>query len=226
MMAVLDRKTGKTIKTVKGNGDNSAYCSPVLINHGQQQLILTMTQKSIVGINAKTAEYLWSYPHETSWDVNPNSPLYHKGQVFAFSGYGTGGQLFDLNADAKSMKKIWADETLDSQMGAAVLLDGSIYGSGHKNKGWHCVEWATGKVSYTARELGNKGNIIYADGLLYVYSEKGDVGLVKPNPDKFEILGSFKINEGSGPHWAHLVIKNGRLYVRHGEVLKVYDIAG
>jgi outer membrane protein assembly factor BamB len=225
MMAVLDRNTGKTIKTVKGNGDNSGYCSPVLIKHGQHQLILTMTQKSVVGLDAGTFDFLWSYPHVTRWDVNPNTPIYHNGQVYTLSGYGTGGQLFNLAADSKSMTSVWAEKTLDSQMGAAVLIEGNIYGSGHNNKGWHCVEWATGKVQYTARELGNKGNIIYSDGLLYLYSEQGDVGLVKANPAKFEVISSFSITVGSGPHWAHMVINNGRLYVRHGGVLMVYNIS-
>jgi hypothetical protein len=79
-------------------------------------------------------------------------------------------------------------------------------------------------VQYTSEELGKKGNIIFADGLLYCYGENGEVGLVHPNPDKFEIISSFKIDKGSGPHWAHPVISVGRLYVRHGEVLMVYDI--
>jgi outer membrane protein assembly factor BamB len=226
MMAILNRHTGKTIQTIKGNGDMSGYCSPVLIKHGNRQLILTMTEKSVVGVDAQTGEFLWHYPHKTRWDVNPNTPIYNQGQVFTLSGYGTGGQLFDLAADGKSMNRVWADKTLDSQMGAAVLVNGYLYGSGHDNKGWHCVEWKTGKVHYTARELGSKGNIIFADGLLYCYGENGDVGLVKPNPAKFEVLSSFKINEGSGPHWAHLVIANGRLYVRHGEALMVYYISG
>ena len=113
--------------------------------------------------------------------------LINNGQVYTLSGYGTGGKLFNLAADGKSMDAVWAEKTLDSQMGAAVLMDGYIFGSGHNNKGWHCIEWATGKVLYTARELGNKGNVIYADGLLYIYSEKGDVGLIKPNPNRIKL---------------------------------------
>jgi hypothetical protein len=77
-----------------------------------------------------------------------------------------------------------------------------------------------------SRDLGRKGNIIFADGMLYIYSEKGDVALVKPNSERFEIISSFKMENGSGEHWAHPVIRNGRLYVRHGNELNIYDIAG
>jgi len=61
--------------------------------------------------------------------------------------------------------------------------------------------------------------------MFYIYSERGDVGLVLPNPKKFEVVSSFKMTKGSAQHWAHPVIKDGRLYIRHGNVLMVFNIA-
>ena len=115
---------------------------------------------------------------------------------------------------------------MDSQMGSVILVDGYLYGSGHDNRDWYCVEFLTGEVKFSSRELGRKGNIIFADGMLYIYSEKGDVALVKPNSEKFEIISSFVLEAGSGEHWAHPVIKKGKLYVRHGDILNIYNIAG
>jgi len=40
------------------------------------------------------------------------------------------------------------------------------------------------------------------------------------------VVSSFKVTDGSGPHWAHPFISGGKLYLRHGEVLMVYDIRG
>ena len=107
-----------------------------------------------------------------------------------------------------------------------MLVDGHLYGSGHMNRNWHCIEFMTGKPKYESRKLGRQGNIIYADEMLYIYSEKGDVALVKPNSEKFEIVSSFKLKDGTGEHWAHPVIKKGKLYVRHGDILNIYDISG
>ena len=224
MLVILDRLSGKTIKVVKGNGEKSAYASPSLITHNDKRIIMTMTGESVVGVDAETGEYLWRQKHKTRYDINPNTPIYHQGYIYAVSGYGTGGQVLKLTPDGKEVEQIWSDETLDCQKGATILLDGYIYGSGHDNKGWHCINWKTGEVQYTAKELGNIGNIIFADGLLYCYSERGDVGLVRPNPEKFDVISSFEITEGSGPHWAHPVIMDGKLFVRHGDALMVYDI--
>jgi hypothetical protein len=48
---------------------------------------------------------------------------------------------------------------------------------------------------------------------------------VKAKPRSFDILSSFKITKGTGQHWSHPVIKEGRLYLRHGDALMVFDIA-
>jgi outer membrane protein assembly factor BamB len=70
-----------------------------------------------------------------------------------------------------------------------------------------------------------KGPLISADGMLYCYEEKsGNIALVKPNPEKFEIVSSFKVPFGSGVHWSHPVISDGILYVRHMDALMAYNI--
>jgi hypothetical protein len=51
------------------------------------------------------------------------------------------------------------------------------------------------------------------------------LGLVRADAENFEVISSLKIKGGRGPHWSHPVIKNGRLYIRHGETLQVFDIA-
>lgn len=225
MMVALDRSSGKVIWKIKGNNDTSGYCSPCLVKHGGRRLLLTMTGEAFVGVDADTGKYLWSRKHVTSYKMNANTPLYFEGQVFANSGYGTGGQMFKLSVDGNSVDLVWTQKKMDSQMGSQILVDGYVYGSGHNKRGWHCLDWKTGEVQYAVRQIGNKGNIIFADGMLYCYSERGDVALVKPDPQKFDVVSSFKIQQGSGQHWAHPVIKDGNLYVRHGDALMVYGIS-
>jgi hypothetical protein len=68
--------------------------------------------------------------------------------------------------------------------------------------------------------------MVFADGMLYVYVEKtGHVGLVKPDPAGFDVVSSFKVDKGSGPHWPHPYIFDGKLFMRHGDVLMVYNVS-
>ena len=105
-----------------------------------------------------------------------------------------------------------------------VLINDRIYGLGDKIKGLHCLDWKTGdEVAFD--KLNNKpGNIIAAEGMLYTYDETGEIALIEPTLTGFKKISSFKVPFGSAQHWAHPVIDNGRLYIRHGNSLMVYDI--
>jgi outer membrane protein assembly factor BamB len=102
-----------------------------------------------------------------------------------------------------------------------------LYGSNwlnNSNGNWCCIDWNTGKKIYEVH-WKCKGSIISADGMLYIYDEKsGFVGLVRANPGKFDLVNSFRVTQGSGPYWAHPVIHNGKLYIRHGNALMAYNI--
>ncbi|MHC5076801.1 MAG: PQQ-binding-like beta-propeller repeat protein, partial [Planctomycetota bacterium] len=124
-------------------------------------------------------------------------------------------------------KRKWVNEVLDNHHGGVVLVDGYIYGSnwrGNPRGNWVCVEWETGKVMYETTWIG-KGSIIFADGMLYCYEEKkGTVALVEPSPEGFNIISSFQVTLGDEEHWGHPVVCDGRLYIRHGDVLMAYNI--
>ena len=52
----------------------------------------------------------------------------------------------------------------------------------------------------------------------------GTMGLVEPGASNFKLISSFKVPLGENQHWAHPVIHDKKLYIRHGSALMVYDI--
>jgi len=224
-VAAVDRNTGKIIWTSRGSGDRSAYCSPVIVNLPKRKVLVTMMEKSIQGFDAGTGTLLWTYGYINQYSVHPNSPKYIGGLLYSTSGYGLGGVMLRLSDDGSSVKQVWTNNSHDPKIGGFVVLNGRIYGGGDANRRLFCLDWNTGKEIYSLTQHA-PSNIISNDGLLYIYSERGQVVLIEPKADAFEVLTSFNVPKGSGPHWAHLVIHNKRLYVRHGASLMVYDVAG
>jgi len=220
----LDKNKGTLIWSCKGKGEKSSYCSPMLIKLESRKILVTVTETSILGIDISNGELLWSYKDPNKWSVHANTPLYYQGYIFNVSGYGEGGTMLKLAADGSSVTKVWTDSILDNRIGGFVLLDGKIYASGDAAKKWLCMDWATGKELFSSNVFGT-GVIIYADGLFYCYSDKGEMGLLKAEKDGFKLISSFKIPFGKNQHWAHPVIHNKKLYVRHGTSLMVYSIA-
>ncbi|KKM03073.1 hypothetical protein LCGC14_1778060, partial [marine sediment metagenome] len=232
MMVALDKKTGQTVWKTKSIGEGSSYCSPILVKRGNRNLIITMTDHSIIGVDAANGEILWQYDCKLYQvkprAINPNTPIYKDGYIYVTSGYDKGGAKLKLSEDGSTvLRQEWKDSTLDCHHGGVVLVDGYIYGTnwrGNPAGNWVCLDWATGNVMYETEWIG-KGSITYADGMLYCYEEKqGTVGLVKATPEKFELISSFKVPKGTGEHWAHPVICDGRMYIRHGDALMAYDI--
>ena len=128
--------------------------------------------------------------------------------------------------DENKYTEIWSSEGLDSLHGGVVWLTNprpNLYGSDSKGN-WVCQNISTGEVTFQEKLLDAKGSITYADERLYCYSEKGTLGLVRPTAEGMELVSSFKITQGQGNHWAHPVVCNGRLYIRHGDVLMAFDV--
>jgi outer membrane protein assembly factor BamB len=223
-LVALDINTGKEIWKSKTNGEKSAYCSPMMINLQNRKIIVTIMQNSICGFDASSGNQLWKSEFKMDPDVHPNTPVYINGYLYCGSGYGLGSVMLKLAGDGNSVSVVWKNQSCDPKMGGVVVLNGRIYGTGDKNRKLFCLDWKTGKELFSTKDL-SPANIIADEGLLYVYSESGKVNLVEPQADKFTIINSFSVPSGAGPHWAHLVINDKKLYVRHGNSLMVYDIA-
>jgi len=231
-VVALDKTTGETIWATTGLTESAAYSSLILIERGPNRLLVTMIQRSVICVDADNGKLVWRIPYETSYDTAIVTPVYKDGCIYVTSvierRFTTGGLMLQISDDGTRAAKKWNEPVLDCHHGGVVLVDGYLYGSnfnGIPRGDWVCLDWDTGKVIYEANWNGNKGSIIYADGMLYCYDENtGDVALVKPSPKGFEIVSSFRITLGSGKHWAHPAISDGRLYIRHGDALMAYDI--
>jgi hypothetical protein len=63
--------------------------------------------------------------------------------------------------------------------------------------------------------------------MFYLYSDDGKMALAKPMDKGFKVTGRLRIKEpGKRPTWAHPVVFGGRLYIRYGDKLGVYNVAG
>ena len=224
-LVALDKTTSNTVWTSTGFSDQSAYCSPILIERGGIHLVVTVTARNVAAVDAGTGKPVWLYPFDAdAQDPNHSvAPVSENGRLYVTSGHRNGGQMLEISSDGRTVTPGWSDEVLNTLSGGLVLIDGYVYGSNSKGK-WVCLDLKTGRVMYENRGVG-MGSVLYADGMLYCYSDKGTLGLVRATPQSPDVISSFKVTQGEGPHWAHPVIANGRLYIRHGQYLMAYDVA-
>jgi outer membrane protein assembly factor BamB len=222
-VVALNKKNGELIWSSPGTGKPSTYCSPQYIDNLEIPLVVNAIDSCLVAFHAKTGECLWVVDQKNPYGMSPNTPLPDGDKLFTTSGGGVGSALLRLDKGGRSVETVWKHE-LDNKMGGVVKVGNYVYGSGEKNRYWYCIDWNTGETRYKSNKIG-VGNVIAADGMLYCYSDKGEMALVKATPASFDVISQFKITLGTEQHWAHPVIHKGILYVRHGDTLMAYKIS-
>ncbi|MEI6884271.1 MAG: PQQ-binding-like beta-propeller repeat protein [Bacteroidota bacterium] len=221
-VVALDRLTGKIAWISKALGETPSYCSPQLIRFPQRNVLVTFSKSALLGIDTKDGKLLWSHKQEGEGDVHVNTPVFENGFLYYITGDGNGAVKLKLNEDGTAYTQEWRNQYCDNTMGGFIKINDYIYTASYGSRQWYSLETNTGKITDSLKF--DKGITNYADGLLYVYNEKGQMGLIKPNGPKMELLSSFKVTLGTKAHYAHPVINKGILYIRHGKSLLAYDI--
>lgn len=221
-VVALNRFTGKLVWSQKGNSEVEAYGSPIIYKRGNRDLLLTFSELAFLGMDGKSGELMFISKMDTAGNLHGNIPILDGDDLYYTEGDGNRTVKYKLAADGSSVTEVWRNRDFDNIMGGVVRLGDKIYGTAHRQMYLKCLDMKTGQVTDSLRMF--RGSTISADGLLYVYTEKGDVNLVNPNADKMKIVSTFKVTKGTKEHFSHPVIHNGILYIRHGETLLAYAV--
>ena len=225
-VVALDKRSGKTVWTNTQIEHAAAYCSPLVASYGGVRQLITLTQKSLVGVDVATGKLLWSVPFVPKSPQNALTPVFHDGYVFVACGHSTGGTVFKIDMEAHTARPVWYREDLDNCHGGAILLDGNLYGCGCRlgGKNFYCVDFLTGETRKLDKTLGKVG-ITCADGMIYCLNHQGTVSLLAATPQGFDIVSQVQLKKKpANSYLAHPVICGGRLYIRCDADLFVYDV--
>ena len=223
--AAFEKGTGRMLWANTEIKDPAGNCSAVVATINGVEQIITMSQKRVLSFDPDNGVLLWQFEFGNKRENSCTDVIVSDGLVFASSGYGGGCILLRPKRmdDGKfSVEQVWKSDLLDNHHGGVVLLDGNLYGAGHESRGWFCLDFMTGNKLW---QSPGKGSLTYADGRLYCLDEKGTMSLIRDTNGKWDEVSSFRMpSGGKGLYWAHPVVCNGRLYVRHSEQLFAYDI--
>ena len=145
----LNPATGATEWEWHGLGPG--YASPVMVEVGGTKQIVTMTEGSIVGVDAKTGKELWSAAFPDEWHENIATPLW-TGTHLIISGtrQGTHAYVLKQTGGKWEVTETWKNPDIAPYMSSPVFGDGLIYGHSSKKKGqFFAIDEKTGAVRWT-----------------------------------------------------------------------------
>ena len=247
-LAALDKTNGNVVWRSKELTNAAPYSSAIAadIQGARQYIQLSYVNKAgkesgvVTGFDAKNGNVLWSETifKATSYAIAP-MPIVFGNKVYVTTGYGGGCHVFDIDNQQKATdlysKK--AQKKVKNTLGGVVLIDGHIYGHSEAQM-WVCQDVNTGDLVWDERNalVCKSGATTAADGMLYFYTDDGEVALVEASPKGFNLVSTFKIPERSkmpderptckdAKTWAYPVVANGYLFVRDLDLIFAYKVA-
>ena len=220
-IVALNKKDGSLIW--KSQSDRAGYSSGIPVTIGGKTQAVFFTSTRGLGLDLETGALLWEYPRAANNVANAATPVARGNRVFITSDYGNGGGLVEIKTDAKgvSASEVYFTREMRNHHSSSVLVGEHLYG--FSGGILTAMKFDTGEVAWKDRSVG-KGSLVYADGLLYLLSENGVVGIAEATPEGYREKGRFRIPQDSLPTWAHPIVAGGHLFLRDQDTIYAYDL--
>ncbi|MCY2966409.1 MAG: PQQ-binding-like beta-propeller repeat protein, partial [Planctomycetota bacterium] len=225
-VAALDVKTGEIAWTA-GEGHPAGYSSAAVRKVGGREQIVVFHGNGAFGLDPKTgAEH-----YVTDFNCNIATPIAVDDGVLLSAGENHGSVLLGLTpkGDGFDVAPRWSSlgskSTLRNEWQTSVQVGDALFGFdnvGSAGPVTHlcCVNPKTGERNWQELRFG-KGNLIAADGKLFIVTMQGELVVVKADPRKFTVLGRKAVVEKTRQAPA---LADGRLFIRDDKDIVCIDV--
>ena len=209
----LDPATGGEIWAWTGVGPG--YASPIVIDVEGQRQVVTLTESSLVGLNAATGELLWSVPFIDEWHENTVTPVW-TGTHLVISGPRQGTHAFTIRrqGDGWQAAPAWSNVGVTMYMASPVLVGGTLYGHSSTRSGqFVALDAATGAVRWASEgREGEHASVLMAGDDLLLLTSDAELFVAAPDTEAFTVVRHYDVADGAT--WAMPVPLRDGLLVR------------
>lgn len=192
-IVAFDKLTGKV--RYKTSDELASYSSPVLATIGKRRYGFLFARGGLLAFEPSTGEVDFHYPFRAKKleSVNASNPVVVGDTVFITESYGPGSAILRVEPGGYGVVRRdpgRRDQSMSCHFMTPVHHDGVLYGSHGQSSGeaeLRAVDYATGKVSWSRPGLG-RATLLWVDGHLVVFTERGRVMLVEATPERYRVV--------------------------------------
>jgi outer membrane protein assembly factor BamB len=207
-------------------GEGPEYASPALLTVEGTKQIVTLTEKSIVGVGVADGKLLWHLPFVPVMRAyNAATPIID-GQTVIYTGAarGTKAVKIEKQAGGFAAKELWSNPGAAPQFNTPVLKDGLLFGLSDRGN-LFCINAQDGQTAWTdatPRGRGGFAAVLDAGSVLLALPSTSELIAFKPNGKQYEELARIKVADT--PTYAHPVIAGNRVFVRGQDTVALLTI--
>jgi len=212
-VVALDPATGS--EKWQWQGPGPGYASPVLIDIAGKPQIVTLTNSSIVGLDAKTGGELWSTPFPDEWHENIVTPVW-TGSHLIVSGPRQGTHAYAIRQTGGKWQatEAWKNAEVTMYMSSPVYGDDSIYGLSIKRKGQLvALDEKTGAIRWASEGRdGEHASVLITPRHVLYLTNNANLIVARRGTPKLEIEKRYEVADTET--WAVPVLLGKDVLVR------------
>jgi outer membrane protein assembly factor BamB len=209
----------------KWGAEGPDYGSPVVMTAAGVKQLVTLTEKSLVGIALADGKLLWHVPFPIQgMAYNAATPIVEGDTViYAGQGRGTKAVKIEKQGDGFAATELWSNPDVAVQFNTPVLRDGLLFGLSDKGM-FFCLDAKTGKTDWTdtTKRGGNFAAVLDAGSVILAMPSTSELIAFKPSDKSYDELAKIKVAET--PTYAHPVIAGNRIFVKDQDTVAMWTI--
>ena len=192
-----------------------SYSSPQLSHIAGQRSVALVSDAGLTLLDPADGSVAWRH----DWQHNSYrvlQPLVVGGSTLLMSTDLSGTRRLDLRREGEELvaEERWTSRAMKSTFNDYAAHEGFLYGFDPNILA--CVDLETGERRWKGGRYGAGQLLLLPDAdQMLVMAEKGDIVLLRTNPERLEELTRVEVLDGKT--WNHPVLVGDRLYVRNGE---------
>jgi outer membrane protein assembly factor BamB len=209
----------------KWTSEGPGYASPVLLTLGGTKMIVTLTAKSIVGINATDGKLLWQTPFVAQgMNYNAATPIVD-GETIVVSGAGRGTKAFKIEkqGDAFAATELWSNPDIAVQFNTPVLKNDLLFGVSARDV-LFCLNSKTGATVWTAPASGRRGfgSVVDAGPVLVSLTPTCQLAVFEPSDKEFKQIATYKVAEADT--YAYPIISGSSVFIKDKDSVALWSL--
>jgi outer membrane protein assembly factor BamB len=207
-------------------GEGPDYGSPVLLTAEGVKQIVTLTEKSVVGVSAADGKLLWQLPFAPSgMAYNATTPIID-GQtvIYTATGRGTHAVKIEKQGDAFVPRELWANADIGCQFSTPVLEAGLLFGL-NRSGNLFCVDAQTGKTAWSdsaQRDRGGFCPMLSVGTAILALPSSGELIVLKPDGAQYTELARVKLADTAV--YAYPVLSGNRVFIKDQDNLTLWTV--
>jgi outer membrane protein assembly factor BamB len=202
------------------------YGSPVLLEVAGKKLIVTPTEKSIVGVDLADGKLIWKLPFLPQRRAyNAATPIVN-GNTVIYSGAGRGTNAVKIEKQGEEfvISELWSNAELSVQFSTPVLKQDLLYG--YTNTGsLFCIDALTGQTAWTdtiQHDRSGFAAILDVGPVIMALPSSSELIVFKPVKEEYSELAKIKIADK--PSYATPVVAGSRIYIKDETTITLWKI--